>query len=121
MTSPIPPKPPAPVKKGGQTRREGGVTATPEEVKKRRDMYTELRKEQRDPVTIDVTPGKRKPVPTPVKPGRDKPKPVPTPVKPGKGKPTPVRPGKPLPVAPGKPVLYSGSGMKRGGTVKGKK
>ena len=56
-----------------------------------------------------------KPVPTPVKPGRDKPKPVPTPVKPGRGKPTPV------PVRPGKPVLYSGSGMKRGGTVKGKK
>ena len=42
---------------------------------------------------------------------KDKPKPV----KPGRGKPTPV------PVRPGKPVLYSGSGMKRGGTVKGKK
>ena len=59
--------------------------------------------------------------PKPISPGRDRPKPVPTPVKPGKGKPTPVRPGKPLPVAPGKPVLYSGPGMKRGGTVKGKK
>ena len=53
--------------------------------------------------------------PKPVKPGRGKPTPVPTPVKPGRGKPTPV------PVRPGKPVLYSGSGMKRGGTVKGKK
>lgn len=68
-----------------------------------------------------LTGGSRpKPIPTPVKPGRDKPKPVPTPVKPGKGRPTPVRPGKPVPT-PGTPVLYSGSGMKRGGTVKGKK
>ena len=47
--------------------------------------------------------------------GGSRPKPVPTPVKPGRGKPTPV------PVRPGKPVLYSGPGMKRGGTVKGKK
>jgi hypothetical protein len=53
--------------------------------------------------------------PKPVKPGRGKPTPVPTPVKPGRGKPTPV------PVRPGKPVLYSGSGMKSGGMVKGKK
>jgi len=53
--------------------------------------------------------------PKPISPGRDRPKPVPTPVKPGKGKPTPV------PVRPGKPLLYSGSGMKSGGMVKGKK
>ena len=76
---------------------QAAMKAKMEEAKKR--GYRE-----RGPFTVDVTPG------------RDKPKPVPTPVKPGKGKPTPVRPGK-----PGKPVLYSGSGMKRGGTVKGKK
>ena len=74
---------------------------TPEEIKKRQDLIKKF--PERGPFTKDVTPG------------RGKPKPVPTPVKPGRGKPTPV------PVRPGKPVLYSGPGMKRGGTVKGKK
>lgn len=50
-----------------QIKREGGATATPEEIKKRQDIATRLRKKQRDPVTIDVTTGKpMKPV-SPVK------------------------------------------------------